>query len=430
MRALFALLFLLLPLWSFSAEPIPPSSELEKRRSRIAVAEAEELVVLIAGGAEGEEVLKDYEYLTGLRSWGGVLILEEVDGQQRSNLFLPPKDPSFELWHGPRAAPDAEALRLTGVSVVHPLPHLKTWLSQRRDQIQRVYLASKNPKDSPKFFEVLKDSVEIVPAWRRIHPFRQIKSEWEIDQLRRAIHRTHQGLMAGAAIAANANHEWEVEAAIEGCFRSLGSPAPGFSSIVGSGERSCILHWQENNGELDRDGVLLMDVGARSGAYTADITRTVPVSGSWTDRQREVYEVVLEAQKAGIAAVKPGATMNSIDAAARKVITEAGFGKYFPHGTSHHVGMDVHDVGPRRPLAPGMVITIEPGIYIAEEKLGIRIEDMVRVTEDGVEVLSKGIPKSAEVMAKWVKSAGAVKPTSKENPAPRDSKNPSTQRLR
>ena len=148
--------------------------------------------------------------------------------------------------------------------------------------------------------------------------------------------------------------------------------------------------------------VLLMDVGARSGPYTADITRTVPVSGQWTERQKEIYAVVLAAQKAGMEAVKPGATIGSIDAAARAVIREAGYEEYFPHGTSHHVGLDVHDVGPRRAFQPGMVVTVEPGIYIAEEQLGIRIEDIVVVTETGFEILSAMIPRDAETMEKWV----------------------------
>ncbi len=385
-------------------EPIPPASELHQRRARIELADSTELLIVVAGGAEGEEVLKDYEYLTGLRSWGGILILERIEGENQASLFLPRKDPGFELWHGPRAAPDAESRRLTGIDNLHPHPSLNEWLVKRSERIDKVLIAAKDSFDQEELLKVLGSEAEVSPAWRRLHSFRQIKSEWEVEQLRRAIGRTHRGLMKGAGAASASRHEWEIEAAIEGSFRSEGSPAPGFSSIVGSGERSCILHWQENNGELDRTGVLLMDVGARSGAYTADITRTVPVSGRWTDRQKEIYEVVLRAQAAGIAAVRPGATFRSIDAAARKVITDAGFGEFFPHGTSHHVGMDVHDVGPRRPLAPGMVITIEPGIYIAEEKLGIRIEDMVRVTESGAVILSLEIPKGAAEMEQWVVS--------------------------
>jgi Xaa-Pro aminopeptidase len=410
-------------------EPFPPAEELQQRRARIGLTAENEILICVAGGAEGEEVIRDYEYLTGLRSWGGILVLQQVDGEIESTLFLPAKDPDFERWNGPRAAPGEASRSLTGIDRILPLSDLAAWVLSRQEQIEVIHLVKPRAQEESRWSRLFAEGVEIRSAARLIHRHRQLKSDWEVDQLRRAIERTHEGLKAGSARATQAQHEHQIEAAIEGRFREQGSPAPGFPSIVGSGPQSCILHWQENNGELDRDGVLLMDVGARSGAYTADITRTVPVSGKWTERQRQIYEVVLEAQKAGIAAVRPGATQRDVDAAARKVIREAGFGNYFPHGTSHHVGMDVHDVGPRRALLPGMVITVEPGIYIAEENLGIRIEDMVRVTAEGAEVLSSAIPKSAEAMEDWVAARPVEKPV-KKKPSGEIPKRRTPQRLR
>ncbi len=428
---LLLLIFALIPgvSWIQASEPIPPNKELQQRRAQIGLFESDEILLVAAGGTEGEEVIRDYEYLTGLRSWGGVLILRRISGEVVSTLFLPTKDPGFEMWNGPRAFPGEESRELTGIDTILPFASLMDWALKNRNQIKTVYLAKPRSQKESLWANMFAGETEFLPASRLIHSHRQIKSDWEVEQLKRAIDRTYQGLKAGAVNAKNSLYEYEVEAAIEGQFRMQGSPAPGFPSIVGSGPRSCILHWQENNGELDRDGVLLMDVGARSGAYTADITRTIPVSGKWSERQLQIYAVVLEAQRQGIAAVKPGATQRDVDSAARRVIREAGFGNNFPHGTSHHVGMNVHDVGPGRALQPGMVITVEPGIYIPEENLGIRIEDMVLVTEDGCEVLSAAIPKSAEAMEAWCTGAEVVEPNLKK-PTPKKSDSESPQRLR
>ncbi len=431
LRILLLTLFLLSPglSWIQASEPIPPATELQQRRAQIGLVESHEILLVAAGGTEGEEVIRDYEYLTGLRSWGGVLILRRDSGAVVSTLFLPAKDPGFEMWNGPRAFPGEESRELTGIDTVLPFASLMDWTLKNKDQIKTVYLAKPGSQKQSLWSNMFSKETEFLSASRLIHSHRQIKSDWEVGQLKRAIERTHEGLKAGAFNAKSSLYEYEVEAAIEGQFRRQGSPAPGFPSIVGSGPRSCILHWQENNGELDRDGVLLMDVGARSGAYTADITRTIPVSGKWNERQLQIYAVVLEAQREGIAAVKPGATQRDVDSAARRVIRKAGFGNYFPHGTSHHVGMNVHDVGPGRALLPGMVITVEPGIYIPEENIGIRIEDMVLVTEDGCEVLSAAIPKSAKAMEAWCKGAEVVEPDLKK-PTPKKSDSESPQRLR
>jgi Xaa-Pro aminopeptidase len=155
---------------------------------------------------------------------------------------------------------------------------------------------------------------------------------------------------------------------------------------------------------MDAGELLLMDVGPECGMYATDITRTVPVNGKWTKRQRELYEIVLGAQKAAIAAVKPGAILGSRHSTTglRKIVLDyldknGGLGKYFIHGLGHHVGLDVHDANdPSLPLEAGHVITIEPGVYIPEEGMGIRIEDMVLVTENGAKVLSQGLPRGAE----------------------------------
>lgn len=387
-----------------AADPGPAAEELASRRSLVASALQDGVLVVEAGGAEGIEVSRDSEYLIGLRCEGAILAIDAGHDPPRSILFLPASDPSWERWHGPRASPGAASQRATGVEETLPLAQFQQWMTQRLLPAGSLWRFSKERQLEPLWLEQVRRAGwkgKVHDASEVVHPLRQIKSDWEVQQLEAAIERTEIGLRAGAAAARAGGNECQVESAIEAQFRRLGSPAPGFPSIVGSGQNNCCLHWMKNDGPIDSGDLLLMDVGARCGPYTADITRTVPIDGKWTDRQREIYQVVWRAQQAGIAAVRVGATTRDVDAAARAVIREAGYSEYFPHGTSHHVGMDVHDVGPFRNFQEGMVVTVEPGIYIPEEGFGIRIEDMVVVTADGCRVLSAAIPKDPESLARW-----------------------------
>jgi Xaa-Pro aminopeptidase len=203
-----------------------------------------------------------------------------------------------------------------------------------------------------------------------------------------------------AAVAPGA-WEFEPQGLLEGAFLRLGAERPGFASIVGSGPNSVTLHYNANRRQMQAGDLLVMDVGAKWRYYTADVTRTVPVSGRFSPRQREVYQVVLDAQTAAAEAAKPGVTMRELDAIARAVIDERGFGpgrKYFKHGLGHWIGLHVHDVGDYGPIEPGMLFTIEPGIYIAEENLGVRIEDDYLMTESGAVKLSTGFPSDPDAI--------------------------------
>ena len=214
-------------------------------------------------------------------------------------------------------------------------------------------------------------------------------------------------------------HEYEVEALLEYVFRRSGAEHPGFPSIVGSGENSVILHYESNRRPMEA-GDVVVDIGAELHGYTADITRTFPVSGRFSEEQRRIYELVLKAQEAGIAAVRAGAPFGAAHRAAYPVLARglaelglvddpgdaAGVSRFFMHGTSHYLGLDVHDVGSPGPLRPGAVLTVEPGIYIAPAEdvdprwwnIGVRIEDDVLVTEEGPVVLSTGAPKTVEAI--------------------------------
>jgi Xaa-Pro aminopeptidase len=200
-------------------------------------------------------------------------------------------------------------------------------------------------------------------------------------------------------------YEYEIAAVMVGTYLMDGCRRSAYAPIVGSGPNSTTLHYSRNSRRMDAGEVVVMDVAAECDSYASDITRTLPANGRFTPRQREIYEVVLGAQRAAIAAVKPGMTLGrstpgSLYKIAYDYIDSHGkdlrgdpLGKYFIHGLSHHVGLDVHDASDTTaPLKAGMVITVEPGVYIPEENIGIRIEDIVLVTETGARVLSAALP--------------------------------------
>ncbi|MEN0019685.1 MAG: M24 family metallopeptidase, partial [Planctomycetota bacterium] len=232
---------------------------------------------------------------------------------------------------------------------------------------------------------------EIVPAMRRA------KDDSEIELIRRAIANTAAGLQDGMAAVQPGMTEFELRTIIETAFHREGSRRLAFGSIVGSGPNSCVLHYrgEHDHRVMNAGELVLCDVGAEVENYAADITRTFPVSGKFTPRQREVYEVVLQAADAAIEAIRPGVTFRELNDIAREVIESAGYTDDMPHGLGHFLGLYVHDAGNYHlPLTPGTVITIEPGIYLRDEAIGIRIEDDVLVTETGSEMLSTGIPRT------------------------------------
>jgi Xaa-Pro aminopeptidase len=237
-----------------------------------------------------------------------------------------------------------------------------------------------------------------------IAALRLVKDADEVARLRRAIDITAEAQRRAMAMVKPGVWEYEIEAEIESTFRRRGAERVGFPSIVGSGPNSTTLHYDKNRRQTRAGELVVADIGAEWGYYTADVTRTMPVSGRFTDRQRALYDLVLATQQAGIDAVRAGATVGDLERAARAYMREHSgtlcgevtCDRYFVHGLRHWLGMDVHDVGSyATPLAPGMVVTVEPGIYIAQENIGIRIEDDVLVTAGAPEVLSAAAPRRA-----------------------------------
>jgi Xaa-Pro aminopeptidase len=225
---------------------------------------------------------------------------------------------------------------------------------------------------------------------------RRLKDADEVARLEEAIAVTGDAVTAAMAAARPGMVEHELEGEMLRVYRSRGAGL-SFESIVASGPNACFGHYRDNSRRIEAGELVLLDTGGSVGGYRADVTRTFPVDGRFTARQREVYEAVLDAERQAIASVRPGVTLGDVHARAFDVIEAAGFGPAFYHGTAHYLGLHTHDVGdPFAPLEPGAVITVEPGIYLPDEAIGIRIEDDVLVTEGGRRVLTEAIPKELE----------------------------------
>jgi Xaa-Pro aminopeptidase len=332
-----------------------------------------------------------FYYLTGVELPDIAMGMQvDADGQVTDEvLFLPDRDPNFEVWNGARLAPGPEAEAATGFRRTAPLEArlgtLAEW-SPGNVHALREPEQVQLPADAALLTNVLDT---------RLDELRLVKSEYEIGCLMAAINITCAALREAIDAVQPGAYEYEPQGALEGTFLRLGAERPGFASIFGSGPNSVTLHYQDNRRQMQDGELLVMDVGAKYRYYCADVTRTVPVNGKFTPRQREVYDLVLKAQTAAFEAAKPGVTMRELDGIARQVITDGGFGpgrKYFMHGLGHWIGLDVHDVGGGAPIVPGTCFTIEPGIYIAEENLGVRIEDDYLMTAAGAVKLSGGVP--------------------------------------
>jgi Xaa-Pro aminopeptidase len=273
--------------------------------------------------------------------------------------------------------------------------------SELRKQLKRYASIYSVGQESTTQLKALAPIRDILSAGPMIAQLRMHKSPGELALLQKSVDVTLEAHRAAWKRAAPGLYEYQVAASMSALYFDAGCQRHAYAPIVGSGPNSTILHYSRNSRRMGRGELLLMDVGAECAGYAADITRTIPVGAPFTKRQREVYEIVLGAQNAVIAAVKPGLALSDLSKIAREYINTHGkdshgesLGKYFTHGVSHHVGLDVHDAtDSSEPLAEGNVITVEPGIYIPEEDIGIRIEDMVEVTKDGARLMSGALPR-------------------------------------
>jgi len=352
----------------------------------------------------------DFYYLTGIEHEPGAALLLDPDADQHvESLYLPMLDAEDHVWHGERPTLGRELELTTGFARVRRVGALPGALASAilsGDSKEVVFLGPVVGYTSPipKQLDLLRDATARIPGAsvaldREILPaMRQAKDDLEIELTRRAIANTAAGLRDAMARAQPGMTEFQLRTIIETAFRREGSRRLAFGSIVGSGPNSCILHYrgEHDHRVMQAGDLVLCDVGAEVENYAADITRTFPVSGTFTPRQREVYDVVLRAADAAIAETRPGVTFRELSDAARDVIESAGYTDDMKHGLGHFLGLYVHDAGNYHlPLTPGTIITIEPGIYLPDENIGIRIEDDVLVTDDGFEVLSRALPRTA-----------------------------------
>jgi Xaa-Pro aminopeptidase len=382
----------------------------------------------------------DLFYLTGFAEPGTVLV---VDGKtKKTTMFVRPRDPERETWDGPRAGVDGVKEHF-GADEAFTIDKLSEELPKLFQNKRRLYyrLGQNRPFDD-KVLEGIDRAraraklgytwpVEIIDPGTILHEMRLFKGVEDIRAMRRAAEITAEAHLLAMKATKPGMHEFEVEALLLETFRKHGSERPAYGSIVGSGNNATILHYRLNNRKMESGELLLIDAGCEYDYFASDVTRTFPVGGTFTREQQAIYELVLEAQEAGIDKTRKGNTLEQIHATCVDVITRGlvklGILKgeveelvkaeahkpFFMHKTSHWLGMDVHDVGnyyvggTARPLEPGMVLTVEPGIYISKDNanvapewrgIGVRIEDDILVTDEAPDNLTKQIPKTVAEM--------------------------------
>ncbi len=387
----------------------------------------------------------DFWYLTGFDHPNAVAVLR-TDGGPEHTLYVEPRDRDLEIWTGYRpgvegaredysadeAYPEAEFLpQLPGLvrkakRIYHTLgrkPDVDRRITNTLDEMRLRSRQNGTPAES------------IVDPRSIVHEMRLFKEAAELDIMRRASAISAEAHAAGAKLAHGGAYEYEIEAAIEYTFRRRGAWGAAYSTIVGGGNNATVLHYVANNQKLNDDELLLVDAGCELEGYASDVTRTYPIGGHYTAAGRAVYEIVLNAHRAGLEQCAPGNTLADVHAAAvratveglvdvkllsgnvEELIAREAYRRYFIHKTSHWLGLDVHDVGNyhadagHRPLESGMVFTVEPGIYVAADDedadpefrgIGVRIEDDIAITKDGCENLTSAIPTAPDEVAALV----------------------------
>jgi len=320
-------------------------------------------------------------------------------------LFLPARNPAQERWTGVRLGPDSLAARLTGIATVLPTDSLDRRLRMAQFRTRGPVYAPLDvtTRDERRLLDLSYAGRDVRNLRPIVDSLRLVKDSDELARLRMAVNISVLGHLAAMRAARPGMFEYEIEAAFEGEVRRQGADRLGYPSIVGSGPNGTTLHYDTNRRRAQDGELVVIDAAAEYGQYTADVTRTWPVNGKFTGHQKAIYDLVLATQQAAFDAIRPGVRMAALDSIARgymrahsgSLCGDKSCDTYFIHGLGHWIGMDVHDVGDyTTPLAPGMVFTLEPGIYLPDENLGVRIEDDVVVTATGAEWLSAGAPRT------------------------------------
>jgi len=376
---------------------------------------------------------RNFFYLTGLRRENFTLLLMKDKERHYEFLFIEEPSDYATKWLGSRMTKE-EASEISGITIekIYYLADFESFIANRVLMDSR-YAITKMPKhlyldlfrqylmEQPAALTVFKRVIDAYPelkikdATPILDEQRRTKTAGEIDEIRQAIAYTNKGIQALMKNVHPGMNERELESLFEYTIKNVGSKGLSFNTISAGGKNATVLHYEDNNCVIQDGNLVLNDLGALSSEYAADITRTYPANGKFTERQIQFYQLVLDVNKAIIAAIKPGVMLSELNVKAYdmladgmirlgKIKEKSELSRYYYHGIGHFLGLDVHDVGTyNKPLEEGVVLTVEPGIYVSEEGIGIRIEDNVLVTKNGSENLSKEIIKEINEIEKFMK---------------------------
>lgn len=381
-----------------------------------------------------------FYYLTGFNEPDAVLLLMPGRLAGESVMFCRNRDKLMEIWNGYRAGPEGVVDRY-GIDEAHPIEEIDDLLPALLNGMSRIYYAIGKNDEFDRQIQHWLGAIraqarqgavapsELVVLDQLLNEMRLIKSDAEQDMMRAAGDISAQGHVKAMQCCKPGMMEYQLEAEILHHFAMNGCRQPAYSTIVGGGANACVLHYIENDQALQDGDLVLIDAGCELDHYAGDITRTFPVNGCFNPEQKAIYQLVLKAQKACIALAKPGVLWDEVHQESIKVLTQGlidlgllkgsldeqidagGYRDFYMHRIGHWLGMDVHDVGDYkvdgewRPLQPGMVMTVEPGLYIAIDNqnvdecwrgIGVRIEDDVLITDDGCEILTASVPKEVD----------------------------------
>jgi len=398
----------------------------EKNRKKLfAIMEVNSLAVLFAGEAplkRGDEYYpfspdRHFYYLTGIDRERIIAALLKTENKEETVLYIEPFNEKEAKWVGPVLSKE-EAEEISGITDIRLLENFEGDMKEFSKKADKIYLdgerrdltEDKMPEGMRKFFQSQRFE-DIFPI---ISEMRTIKEEWEIERLEKAVEITEEAFMSVMKNIRPGMMEYEAESYYDFVLTKRGVTDKAFKTIAASGENGCILHYSKNNCLMNDGDLILIDAGAQYKWYNGDITRTFPVNGKFTDKQKEIYNIVLGGQMLVIGMVKEGVSYPSLNEKLKEYYLEElkkidlaetmeDVEKYYYHSVSHFLGAETHDVGDRKQiLKEGMVITVEPGLYIEELGIGIRIEDDVLVTKDGCRVLTKVLPKTVKEIERFM----------------------------
>jgi Xaa-Pro aminopeptidase len=423
-----------------------PNSAYAERRAKLAAQVDAPIVLWGLTGHEQSSLAyifaqeENFYYLTGHNEEGAGLIIfpasrnphndahNSASETPREILFLPRKDPAKEKWNGLRLSPSDPGIEArTGFAVVKPFNEMRAELEMVAKLYPSIYTVLPyerelggypHEKEMVDWIHAVAPQAKLKDVRPEIDALRQIKSPGEIAFLKEAIDLSLDAHFEAMKMMRPGLYEYQIAAKMIEVHQMGGSEAEGYAPIVGAGPNSTALHYDKLSRKIQDGDIVVLDVGAQYSGYSSDITRTLPANGKFTPRQREIYNIVLGAQNAAIAAIKPGMNLcqrgdKSLFKISYDYINSHGkdlhgksLGQYYIHGLGHHIGLEVHDPGDYcKPLEPGMVVTMEPGVYIPEENLGVRIEDDVLITDTGYKLLSERLPRDPDQIEKIMADA-------------------------